>query len=393
MNFEWSDQVQDLQQRVKRFVDQEVIPLEDEVRRKGGLDRKSLDRVRQIAKDQGLFAPQLPVELGGLGLNVLEICPIFEAAGRSLLGPLALNCSAPDEGNMHLLHLAANPQQVEQYLRPLAAGEIQSAFAMTEPAPGAGSDPKMLLTTAERSGDQWMINGRKWWVSGAQAAAFYIVMARTDPSLPPAEGASMLLVPADTPGARIVRRIGGLSRQWLGGHYEMEFSDCAVPLESVLGEPGRGYMLAQQRLGPARLTHCMRWLGAGQRALEIAVQEAKQREGFGSAIADHQAVQWMLADSDIELHAGRMMVYQAAWLLLNGQRARRETSICKAFVAEAVNRVFDRAVQICGGKGVSDDLPLADFYAEARAFRIYDGPSEVHRMVIARRLLRSQTSG
>jgi acyl-CoA dehydrogenase len=259
---------------------------------------------------------------------------------------------------------------------------------MTEPAPGAGSDPKMLLTTAERVGDRWVINGRKWWVSGAQGAAFYIVMARTDPSVPPAEGASMLLVPSGTPGVQIVRRIGGLSRPWLGGHYELEFSDCAVPLENLLGEIGRGYALAQQRLGPARLTHCMRWLGAAQRALEIAIRESKQRQAFGGPVADHQAVQWMLADSEIDLHAGRMLVYQAAWLLLEGQRAPRETSICKVFVAEAVNRVFDRALQICGGKGVSDDLPLADFYAEARAFRIYDGPSEVHRMVIARSLLR-----
>ncbi len=388
MDFAWAEELMDLRSRVEQFVAQHVIPLEAEVRRKGGLDRKSLQDLRSEAKQAGLFAPQLPVELGGLGLNTLEIGPIFEAAGRSLLGPLALNCSAPDEGNMHLLELAGTEQQRREYLRPLAAGETHSAFAMTEPAPGAGSDPKMLRTTAARDGDRWVINGRKWWVSGAQGAAFCIVMARTDPELPPAEGASMLLVPLDTPGTRIVRRIGGLSRQWLGGHYEMEFTDCAVPQANLLGEPGRGYALAQQRLGPARLTHCMRWLGAAQRALEIAADYAKQRQAFGSPIADHQAVQWMLADSEVELHAGRLMVYQAAWLLLQGRRARRETSICKVFVAEAVNRVFDRALQICGGAGVSDDLPLADFYAEARAFRIYDGPSEVHRMVIARQTLR-----
>lgn len=387
MEFEWSEELQDLRSRVESFVEERVVPLEPEARRKGGLDRKLLDKQRELARRAGIYAPQLSVELGGLGLSLLEICPIFEAAGRSLLGPLVLNCAAPDEGNMHLLELAANEQQHRQFLQPLAAGEIHSAFAMTEPAPGAGSDPKMLRTTAERLRDEWVINGRKWWVSGAQGAAFFIVMARTDPELPPREGASMLLVPADTPGAKLVRRIGGLSRPWLGGHYEMQFTDCRVPLENVLGEIGRGYALAQQRLGPARLTHCMRWLGAAQRAQEIAAEYAKQREAFGSAIADHQAVQWMLADSETELHAGRLMVYQAAWLLENGRRARRETSICKVFVAETVNRVFDRALQICGGKGVSDDLPLADFYAEARAFRIYDGPSEVHRMVIARQVL------
>ncbi len=232
-----------------------------------------------------------------------------------------------------------------------------------------------------------MINGRKWWATAAKGAAFYIVMAQTDPSLPPAQGASMLLVPSDAPGIELVRQVSGLGASWLAGHYELNFEDCAIPEGNVLGEPGQGYSLAQKRLGPARLTHCMRWIGAAQRALEIAVDVAKEREAFGSTLSGHQAVQWMLADSDIELHASRVMVYEAAWRLLGGARGRLETSRCKVFVAEAVNRVFDRAVQICGGLGVSRDLPLGDFYAEARAFRIYDGPSEVHRMVIARRLV------
>jgi acyl-CoA dehydrogenase len=387
MELDWSQDIQVLQSRVKSFVEEQVIPLEAEARRKGGLGRGALTKLREQARERGIYAPQLSRDLGGLGLDVLEICPIFESAGRSLLGPPALNCAAPDEGNMHLLHLAASPDQRKRYLEPLAAGEIRSAFAMTEPAPGAGSDPKMLTATAERKKGKWVINGRKWWVTGADGADFYIVMARTDPNLPPAQGASMILVPADTKGAKIVRRIDGLGVRWLTGHYELEFKDCSVPVENLLGEAGHGYALAQRRLGPARLTHCMRWIGAAQRALELAAENAQSREAFGSTLGEHQAVQWMLADSDIDLHAARLMVWQAAWQLKKGKRARRETSICKVYVAEAVNRVFDRAVQICGGLGISDDLPLSDFFAEARAFRIYDGPSEVHRMVIARKLL------
>ncbi len=387
MEFDWHQDIQVLTGRVETFLRDEVIPLEIEAREAGSIDSEALKAVRSKAREAQIYGPQLPQDLGGLGLNVLEIAPIFEAAGRSLLGPLALNCAAPDEGNMHLLELAASPEQRHKYLEPLASGEIRSAFAMTEPAPGAGSDPKMLQTTASLENDSWVIHGRKWWVSGAKGAEFYIVMAHTDPSVPPSKGSSMLLVPTDTPGAELVRQVSGLGASWLGGHYELNFDACVVPQENVLGEPGQGYALAQQRLGPARLTHCMRWIGAAQRALEIAVERAKERAAFGSKLSGHQAVQWMLADSDIDLHASRMMVYQAAWRLLEGARARRETSRCKVFVSEAVNRVFDRAIQICGGLGVSRDLPLGDFFAEARAFRIYDGPSEVHRMVIARELL------
>ncbi|MFQ5921832.1 MAG: acyl-CoA dehydrogenase family protein [Anaerolineales bacterium] len=387
MEFDWRQDIQILTGRVETFVRDEVIPLESATREVGSIDSGAMEAVRSKAREAKIYGPQLPQKLGGLGLNILEVGPIFEAAGRSLLGPLALNCAAPDEGNMHLLELAASPEQRRQYLERLASGEIRSAFAMTEPAPGAGSDPKMLQTSASLEKDSWVIHGRKWWVSGAKGAAFYIVMARTDPSVPPSKGSSMLLVPADMPGVEVVRQVSGLGASWLAGHYELNFEACAVPQESVLGEPGQGYALAQQRLGPARLTHCMRWIGAAQRALEIAVERANEREAFGSKLSGHQAVQWMLADSDIDLHAGRMMVYQAAWRLLQGARGRRETSRCKVFVAEAVNRVFDRAIQICGGLGVSRDLPLGDFFAEARAFRIYDGPSEVHRMVIARELL------
>jgi acyl-CoA dehydrogenase len=326
--------------------------------------------------------------LGGLGLSLQEIVPVFETAGRSLIGPLALNCSAPDEGNMHLLHLFANAEQTERYLKPLAAGEIRSAFAMTEPAPGAGSDPTMLKTQAVRDGDHWIINGHKWFTSGADGAAFLIIMAVTNPDVPTHKGATIFLAPIETPGIDIVRRVPIMGANDLGGHPEVKFHDLRLPDSAILGEEGQGFALTQKRLGPARLTHCMRWTGIAQRALEIATQYACEREAFGSTLSGHQAIQWMLADSATELYAGRLMIQQAAWLLAQGSDARQESSMCKVFVAETVNRVLDRAIQICGAKGISRDLPLSTWFEAARAFRIYDGASEVHRMVIARQVVK-----
>jgi acyl-CoA dehydrogenase len=391
MDFTPSPRAVELAERVKAFVRDEVIPHELGLSHPDGLTPEVLAELRQKARAAGVYAPQLPVEHGGLGLDLLECCPVFEAAGRSLLGPLALNCSAPDEGNMHLLHLIGSREQQERYLHPLADGVARSCFAMTEPAPGAGSDPTMIKTRAERHGDRWVIDGHKWFASGADGAAFYIVMARTDLNVPAAEGCTLFLVDAGTPGLRLERRIDGLAVHSPGGHCELFFEGCEVPEANVLGQVGKGFKLSQLRLGPARLTHCMRWTGVAQRALEIAATRALEREAFGAQLARHEAIQWMLADSEIELHAGRLMILQAAWLLALGQEARRETAMCKVFVSEAVNHVIDRALQVCGSLGISGDLPLADFYREARAFRIYDGPSEVHRMVIARGLLKQFT--
>ncbi len=389
MDFTIPQRAAEVAARVRAFVDEQVIPLEPRATHADGLPPDLLAEVRDKARAAGVYGPQLPAAYGGLGLDLVECCPVFEAAGRSLLGPLAINCSAPDEGNMHLLHLVASPEQQDRYLRPLADDAIRSCFAMTEPAPGAGSDPTMIRTRAERRGDRWVINGHKWFASGADGAAFYIVMARTNPDVPAAEGCTLFLVDAGTPGLRMVRRIEGLTVAGPGGHCELIFEDCAVPESQILGSVGRGFKLTQVRLGPARLTHCMRWTGIAQRALELAGRRALEREAFGKQLSQHEAIQWMLADSEIELHAGRLMILQAAWLLKQGQEARRETAMCKVFVSEAINRVIDRAVQACGSLGISEDLPLAQFYREARAFRIYDGPSEVHRMVIARALLKS----
>ncbi len=389
MDFSYPPELQALTERVRRFVDEVVIPLEayadaDPV---SGLPLSMLHDARAAAKAAGLWAPTMPQDLGGMGLSLQEIVPIFEAAGRSLLGPAILNCAAPDEGNMHLLNMFASAEQREQYLKPLVAGEIFSGFAMTEPAPGVGSDPSMLRTTAVLDGDTWVINGHKWWTTGAGIASFLIIMARTGEDN--RTGATLFLAPIDTAGIEIVRLVPHMGEPDLGGHGEIRFNNLRLPHSAVLGEVGQGFALVQARLGPARLTHCMRWTGIAQRALEIATHYANTREAFGSKLSGHQSIQWMLADSDLELHAGRLMIQQAAWLLERGEQARRETSMAKVWVAETVNRVIDRAIQICGGLGISRDLPLSRWYEAARAFRIYDGASEVHRMVIARQVLKA----
>lgn len=392
MNFDFAPHVHEITMRVKAFIDDTVIPAEAHAHEHAdGLHPDRLAELRSRAKAAHVFAPQLPVEMGGLGLSLLECVPVLEAAGRSLLGPLVMNCAAPDEGNMHTLMIAATAAQRQQYLEPLARGDVRSAFAMTEPAPGAGSDPTMLRTTATRDGDDWVINGHKWWTTGADGAAFFFIMALSDAARGPYNGATIFLAPADTPGITIQRRIPVIGAEGPGGHCELLFDEVRLPAEAVLGELGGGFALAQKRLGPARLTHCMRWTGIAQRALDIATARAQHRAAFGAPLAEHQSIQWMLADSATELHMGRLMMLHAAWLLERGERARSETSMAKVHIAETVNRVLDRAIQICGGMGVSGDLPLGEWYAEARAFRIYDGPSEVHRRVIARQVLKGRT--
>jgi len=387
MDFSIPPHVTDLARRVQQFVDSVVIPVEHELHQSGAeLTIEQLNAMRAEAKAAGLWCPTMPRNLGGLGLNIQEIVPVFEAAGRSLLGPLAIHCAAPDEGNMHLLHLYANEAQVERYLRPLVAGGAFSGFSMTEPPPGAGSDPTMIRTQAVREGDEWVINGRKWYTTNGEVADFFLIMAVTDPTVAAKHGCSIFVAPRDTPGINIVRDVPTIGQKDFGGHVEIVYEDVRLKDADILGELGAGFGMAQARLGPARLTHCMRWMGIAQRALEIAAEYASTREAFGSKLIEHQAVGFMLADSEMELHAGRLMVQQAAWLLANGDQAREETSMAKVFVSEAVNRIVDRAIQITGGTGISRDLPLSNWYEAARAFRIYDGASEVHRMVAARRV-------
>jgi acyl-CoA dehydrogenase len=315
---------------------------------------------------------------------------VFEEAGYSLLGPQALNCSAPDEGNMHMLELIATEAQKERYLAPLARGEVRSCFSMTEPAPGAGSDPSMLRTTARRVDGGWVIDGEKCFITGAEGAAFTICMARTEEQVSGDRGATMFLVDAGNPGFQVGRAIETMDSAFVGGHCFVTFADCFVPDEAVLGESGLGFRYAQVRLAPARLTHCMRWLGLARRALDIALDRAAEREAFGERLQDLGLAQGLIADSVIDLESSRALIRHACWAIDAGGSGRHESSVTKVHVSEAVFRVADRCVQICGGLGVSGDLPLARIFNELRPFRIYDGPSETHRWAIARRASRQR---
>ncbi|MEV6964226.1 acyl-CoA dehydrogenase family protein [Hamadaea sp. NPDC051192] len=370
---------QSLAARVREFIDHQVIPVEHAVE----TDPHVLVTLRRAAREAGVFAPSAPTEYGGLGLSMLDQTDVLEESGRSLPGPLVMNCAAPDEGNMTLLEHVATPAQREQYLRPLAAGDVRSAFAMTEPAPGAGSDPTALATSAVRDGDDWLIDGQKWFITGADGAGFFIVMARTG-----ADAATMFLVDAGNPGLTVGRHIPTIDAGFTGGHCEVLLERCRVPASAVLGEVDRGFANAQVRLGPARLTHCMRWLGVARRAHEIMLGYVVDRELFGSRLADLGLAQHLIADNEIDLAASRALIRTAAVALDQGSRANHETSIAKTFVSEAVGRVGDRSVQLCGAQGVSHDLPLARFLAEVRPFRIYDGASEAHRWAVARRAVR-----
>ena len=376
--------------RTRAFVEEHVLPVEDEF--DGDVEAAGGERLRvelqRRARDLGVFAPHVSVELGGLGLGMTDRAPVFEAAGRALFGPMAVNANAPDEGNMHLLEQVAVGSQRERFLAPLARGEQRSAFAMTEPAPGAGSDPTALRTVARRDGDSFVITGRKKFITGADGAGFYIVMARTSGSPDASGGATMFLVPSDRAGIRVVRHVRTMDRSMLGGHCEVELDAVRVPVEDVLGEVDEGFGYAQVRLGPARLTHVMRWLGAAQRAHETAVEYVSGRSAFGRPLARQGMVELMIADNEIDLAATRSLLLTACRVLDAGGNGREESSLAKVFGAEALHRVADRSVQMCGGAGVSADLPVARIAREIRPFRIYDGPSEVHRMSLARRAVR-----
>jgi acyl-CoA dehydrogenase len=322
-------------------------------------------------------------DLGGHDLSHRGRALVFEEAGYSMLGPTALNIGAPDEGNAHLLAHVGTPDQQEQWLRPLAEARIRTAFAMTEPAPGAGSDPSMLATVAERDGDVFRITGRKWLITGARGAAVFIVMARDSDT----GEATMFLVPGDAPGLTIVRDLDTLDSAFVGGHGELTFEDVEVPADAVLGELGKGFRYAQVRLAPARLTHCMRWLGAARRCHDAALAYAKERSAFGKTLGEHEGMGFFLADNEMDIRTARLHIWHTAWLLDRGERASEESSIAKTVCSEAISRVVDRSMQVLGGRGITNDEPVARIYRDVRAFRIYDGPSEVHRWSVARRAL------
>ena len=381
--------IEKLIDRTRTFTRDHVLLIED--RFLGNIADAGGDGLRiemqAAAKDAGVFAPHAPVEYGGHGLSMSDRAPVFEEAGYSLFGPIALNLGAPDEGNVHMLAHIASAAQKEQFLAPLARGDVRSAFAMTEPAPGAGSDPAALTTAAERVEGGWKINGHKWFITGADGAGFFIIMARTSGVPGDRGGATMFLAPADTAGIRVGRHIGTLDKAMIGGHCEVFFENAFVPDENVLGAVDEGFAYAQVRLGPARMTHVMRWLGASRRAHDIAVAQVARREGFGGKLGDLGMVQKMVADNEIDIAATRALLTVACFELDRGGHAANETSIAKTFAAEAIFRIVDRSIQMCGGLGVSDDLPLARLSREVRPFRVYDGPSEVHRWAIAKRTI------
>lgn len=392
VDFDIASDVADLVRRTEGLIRDVVLPAETE---NGGSAHDAPEELRRqlqdAARKAGLLSPHVGREFGGLGLDMRERAPVFEAAGYSLFGPLALNCAAPDEGNMHLLEQVATAEQQARYLRPLAAGGIRSCFAMTEPAPGAGSDPSALTTTARRTEAGWVLNGRKWFITGARGADFAIVMARTSGEPGSRGGATMFLVDAGAPGLLHERDVDTLDESFFGGHAELVLANVEVPAEAVLGEVDKGFEYAQVRLGPARTTHCMRWLGAARRAADVAAGHAATRRAFGARLGDLGMVQQQLADNEIDIEASRALILKACWVIDTGASAGYITSVAKTFVAEAVNRVVDRSLQICGALGISGDAPLSRLYREVRPFRIYDGPSETHRWSIAQRVIREHT--
>jgi alkylation response protein AidB-like acyl-CoA dehydrogenase len=386
-----TEEIEELRGRYRAFMEEHVYPNEL------GLQADDADLIQSLqakAKAEGLWAPHVPPEAGGSGRGFLAYAFLNEEIGRSSHAQLVFGCQAPDAGNAEILHMFGTDEQKERWLRPLVAGEIRSFFSMTEPEV-PGSDPTTLRTTASRDGDEWLIDGHKWFSSGADGAAFGIVMAVSDAEAEPHRRASQIIVPADTPGVDIVRPIPVLGHVGAGWstHCEVWYRDVRVPVENTLGEPGDGFRIAQKRLGPGRIHHVMRWLGQMQRAFELLCSYALEREAFGSRLADKQTIQNWIADSAAEIHACRLMTLDAAKKIDEGDEARVEVSLIKFYAAKALHDVIDRAIQVHGARGLTDETPLAAMYASARAARIYDGPDEVHRMVVSRRILKEFERG
>ncbi|MEJ7785744.1 MAG: acyl-CoA dehydrogenase family protein [Solirubrobacteraceae bacterium] len=387
--------LEELLGRVRAYIEEDVLPAESEIEDPHDVlaSWHVVERLRDMARKRGIFTPHLPEEWGGLGVGVLGMALVSQECGVSGLASLGLNAMAPDEGNMHTLLIAGSPEQLETYLRPLAEGRTRSCFAMTEPDV-ASSDPTNLQTTAVRDGDAWVLNGTKWCITGADGAAFSIVVAKTgddpggEPTRPSHRDYSLILVPTDTPGWTLERHPEWMGSHAPGGHPVISLTDVRVPLGNLLGREGEGFVIAQKRLAGGRLAHAMRWIGVSQRALDLTATRLLQREAFGKELARHQALQFMVADSAMDLYASRLMVLHTAWKIESGLPHRQEVAMTKTFVSEAFGRIVDRAVQIHGAAGIAMDLPIAQWYTDARAARIYDGASEVHRMVIARECLK-----
>ncbi len=392
MDFSTPPELQDLLERASAFMEAEVYPLEDAARESFEDALPACGEARARCKAAGLWAPQMPAEYGGMGLGFLPHAHMSEILGRSPLGHYVFGCQAPDAGNMEILHKFGTAAQQERWLGPLAAGQIRSCFSMTEPG-RAGSNPTWMDTTAVREGDEWVINGRKWFTSGGHLADFAIVMAVTNPDTAPHKRASQIIVPTNTPGFKHVRRLsimGDLGYGWQS-HSEIAYEDCRVPVDNILGQEGFGFMIAQERLGPGRIHHCMRWLGICERSFDMMCERASERLiAPGRPLGSQQVIQHWIAESRAEIDSARLLVYQAAWKIdREGTRAaRNEISAIKFHAAGVLQRVVDRAIQVHGGLGMTDDTPLSWFFRHERAARIYDGPDEVHKTVLARTILK-----
>lgn len=391
MDFTLSEKAERNRGEIRKFVDTRLIPLES--------DRASFDEhenislgllaeLRQEARAQGLWALNMPIARGGGGLSLAEIAPCYEEMNRSIFGPVVFNAAAPDDGNMRVLEQVATEHQKRVFLQPIVDGEVQSAFAMTEPE-GCGSDPSLTYTTATRTNAGWKIHGRKWFITGAEAAKHFIVIARTSDD--DRKGLSAFLFHADQPGWRIVRRIPIMGPEEHGGHCEISFDGLEIPEENLLMNVGDGLKLTQIRLGPARLTHCMRWTGLARRALEIATDHIETRASFGAKLADHESVQGLVGSAAMEIQIGRLLTMHAAWKLDQGDFARKEVSMAKVVVADALHKSVDTALQLLGARGYSKDTVIEWMYRYARQARLVDGASEVHRMVLANTLRREGT--
>ncbi len=392
MDFTLEPKVEAYRRQVRAFVDAEIIPLEADranYDEHGNIAEGVLEAVRAKVKAAGLWAPQMPPSRGGLGLDVAGRAVFYEEANRSIFGPVCFHCSAPDDGNMTVLEKVGTDAQKEEFLQPIVDGKVRSAFVMTEPHPGAGSDPAMMLTRAEKKGDKWLVHGRKWFSTGADGAAHYILVAKTSDD--PRKGLTAFLFHADQPGWRVVRRIPIMGPEEHGGHCELAFDGLEIPDRNRLLEVGDGLKVTQIRLGTARLTHCMRWLGLAKRSLEIATAYISEREGFGIKLAERESVQLLLGEAAKEIHIGRLLVMNAAWKLDQGDFARKEVSIAKVHVADTLHKAVDTSIQLCGARGYSQDTVLEWMYRYARQARLVDGASEVHKMVLARFYLKEGT--
>ncbi len=390
MDFELSPEIDALRLKVRDFVETHLIPLEsdpDAYDEHENIAHGPLETMRAKAREAGLWAPQMPRERGGMGVGVVGMAALYEEMNRSIFGPVCFNAAAPDDGNMILLNKVGTEAQKDRWLQPIIDGRVRSAIVMTEPAPGSGSDPAgMMQTTAERKGDKWVVHGRKWFITGAEAAEHFVLVART--SEDPRKGLSCFMFHRDDPGWRIVRRIPIMGPEEHGGHCELIFDGLEIPDENRLMEVGDGLKATQIRLGTARLTHCMRWLGMARRAMEIGEAYVRERLAFGQPLAEHESVQTLLGEAAMQIEIGRLLTMKAAWKLDAGDFARKEVSMAKIVVADALHQAVDTAIQLNGARGYSKDTPLEWMYRYARQARLVDGASEVHKMVLSRFLMK-----